>query len=170
MLPPVKCSAITTTLKKSGIFHPDAGQGLFAVQPVGMGRIVGYYYGSSVYEGPNSGGFRYEMSGNRAVNVTSEIVLKWAKRLPETATDRNAVHCPLQILPAPFCAMPYVNDGEYLPGNEGPESRNLGVEWRNNVKFYQTESPSSTTCLTTYKLQAVRSLRNLKYDEDLFVY
>lgn len=169
MLLAVECSAIGVTLKKSSIQHPNAGRGVFAARPIGKGTVVGYYYGSLVYEDLSAAGSRLKTYGENIMKVTKATFSKWANRLPETATDRNMVEHPVWIVPAPFCAMHFVKDGRYLSGDEAPEAEKLGKERKNNVEFYQTESPSSATSFRSYKILAVRALRNVRYGEELFV-
>lgn len=67
---------------------------------------------------------------------------------------------PVWIFPAPFYALYYVSDGLYSPGDEAPEGENLREERKNNVGFYQTQSPSSMTSSKACKLLAVRAIGN----------
>lgn len=53
----------------------------------------------------------------------------------EKATDKNTVHHPVCIVPAPFCAMREMNDGRYSPRDVSSESDNLRMERENNVEF-----------------------------------
>lgn len=72
------------------------------------------------------------------MKVTKETFLKWMNRLPETATDRNMARHTMWIIPAPFRAMQYVNDGGYLLPDEAPDNEKPRREQRNNIEFYQS--------------------------------
>lgn len=62
--------------------------------PFVNGSIVRYYYGSFVYEDLISGGSRSETYDEGIMEVTKEMFLKWANRLPEMATARKMVPQP----------------------------------------------------------------------------
>lgn len=68
-----------------------------------------------------------------------------------------------------FRAMRYVNDSKYLIRSVVLESENVQKKRTNNVELYQTESPSSATSSMSFKLLAVKELRNLKFAENIFI-
>lgn len=84
-------------------------------------------------------------------------------------TDRSMVQHLMCIVPSAFCAMRSVNDEMYLPGNAVIGGGMLWKERKNNVKFYQTDSPPSATYVKSYRLLTSRALRSLKYSEELLV-
>lgn len=91
----VQCSAIGVIQKKSNISHSDGGRGLFVVQPVGNGSIVGYFYCSVVFEDLVNGDFCVNTHDKRVTKMKGATFLKWEKRLQEWATDREMVQHPL---------------------------------------------------------------------------
>lgn len=62
-----------------------------------------------------------------------------------------------------------MNDGRCFPGHQTPEDERLRKERKNNIQFYQTESPVTVISSRACKLLAVRALQNVKYDGALFV-
>lgn len=90
-------------------------------------------------------------------------------RLPEKTTDKNMMHRPACIAPAPLYAMHYVKNELCLPADEAPKTEKLREKRKNNVEFYQTKPPSSTTSSRLFKVHATRALQSLKYGEKLFV-
>lgn len=75
----------------------------------------------------------------------------------------------VQVVPVPFCTSHYVNDAMYFRKDEVLERLKMRKKRKNDAELYQTESPSSTTSFTSFKLLAVRALQNLKYDEEILV-
>lgn len=72
---------------------------------------------------------------------------------------------PVGIVLRSFRAMGYGNDRRYLTGDEVPESGKLGKKRRNNVKFYQAESPLSTTSFRLCNVLTLRAFQNLRDKE-----
>lgn len=73
--------------------------------------IVGYYYGLLVYENLRSGASRLKTYGQSIMKITKKRLLKLANRLLAMTKDSNRVQHSVEIVPAPFCALRYVNDG-----------------------------------------------------------
>lgn len=107
--------------------------------------------------------------GESILKLTKDTFLKLANWVLETATDRIMIQHAVCTAPAPSRAMQYANDGSYFPGNEAAESEKQQNLRKNNVKFYRTVSPSSTTSFRSYQLIAAKAMRNLKYGNKLSV-
>lgn len=145
------------------------GWEVLAARPLGRKSIIGYWYGSLVYEVLSSSFSQFKMYGENTMNFTTDAFSKWAVRLPETASGRTLVQHPVWEVPAPFRAKHYVNDGIFLLGDEAPDGKKQRKEGMNNVGPYQIASKSSAASFRSCKLLAVRVLPNSKYGEELFV-
>lgn len=87
---------------------------VFAALPVGKGEIVIYYYGLLVCEYLSFSGTHFKTFEESVVKVTIDTFMKWMSRIPETATDRHIVQHSVWKVPAPFCAIRYVENRRYL--------------------------------------------------------
>lgn len=123
-------------------------------------RILRYYYDSFVYGHLGSGVSGFRTYGESIMRVTRDKFRTWTNRLPEMAMDRSVVYHPVRIVPIPFCAMRYVNQDISVPRNEAPESGILQMQRKVNTRLSQTKYPFRATYFRSYKLLAVRALRN----------
>lgn len=78
------------------------------------------------------------------------------------------VQLPVQTLSALFCAMCYVKDGRYSTEDETSEHEKMCKKRKSQVEFDHIKSTSSAISLRSYKLPAIRSLRNQKNGEEHF--
>lgn len=77
------------TTKKSDVLHRISDRSTFAERLVGKRGIVGYYYGSSVYEDMSSDVLCFKTYGRSLVKVTRKTIQKWANRLSERVADEK---------------------------------------------------------------------------------
>lgn len=52
--------------------------------------------------------------------VMEDLFRKWANHFFKRFTDQNVVQHPIWPVLAPLCAMRYIKDEQYLPGNDTP--------------------------------------------------
>lgn len=71
--------------------------------------------------------------------LTKASFQKGENLLFESATDQNAVHYPLWIVPTLFCTMRYINDARFLIAYEDVETELVQDARKNSMDFYQTE-------------------------------
>lgn len=107
-------------LKNSDIVRGHAGQRVITARPIGKGFIAGYYYGSFAYVHLSSRGCCSRAYGESIMKLTKELFVKWVNRLSEKLSHKNMEKHDEWLLPAPVCAMRYVNDERFLPEDETP--------------------------------------------------
>lgn len=95
MLHIVGCRAIGLTLRKSGILHRDFGRGVFTERPVGKRIILGYQYGSPVYENRSSSWSRFNTYEESIMEVTRDKFPEWTSLRLETAMDKDMAQHPV---------------------------------------------------------------------------
>lgn len=69
------------------------------------------------------------------MKLPEETFLNWVNRLLETCADRNIVWHTVYVVPTPFCAMSYIDDGKYFVGPEASETEQLRKEVRISLEF-----------------------------------
>lgn len=74
------------------------------------------------------------------------------------------------IVPAPFCAMRYNNDGRYLPGVTTLEAGRLAKLREKTVLVLQGRLSKLPNGFSTFKILSVRAQRNFASHEELLVY
>lgn len=79
----VKCKALWVALKKLVINHLQAGTGIFAARLFAKGVIVGWYYGSLVYESMTQREQTTKKYGKAFMQGTQETFPKCASRISE---------------------------------------------------------------------------------------
>lgn len=73
------------------------------------------------------------------------------------------------MVPAPFCAIGSINDGQYPPRDTEPEPERVRQAQKNNVELSQAQSPDSALDLTCFRILAIRSKPNIDYCEKKYV-
>lgn len=99
-----------------------------------------------------------------------ETFCKWANSILETMKAQEGKENPVLVVLSPFLAMQYTNDGSYLPRHAAPKLKRLRQALKNKVKFYQAQSPDSSSDLTFFGIFGISSNRNIDYREELHVY
>lgn len=59
------------------------------------------------------------------------------------------------LVPGPFCAMQMMNNGRHLQEKGAPEPERVRQPRKNNIAFYQTQSPDSVSDLTSFCTLAI---------------
>lgn len=136
---------------------------------LGKNHVVWYYYGSLVYADLTQAQHTAKRYGEGMMGVTVEAFFTWASRIPEMATDKEGKERPVWIVAALFCAMRYVKDGRYLPGDTSSQSERVKNPRENTIVFRQQHSPRTSGEFQDYGLLAVETLRNIRVGEELFV-
>lgn len=106
------------TKNKSLIRDWPAGFGTFAVRPFVQVLEIGYFYGSLEFTELHRRHKIKLTSDERLIKITRETIQKWVSHLHEKVENRDTVEHDASIVPAPFCAMRYIKDDRYLPGDE----------------------------------------------------
>lgn len=165
----VKCGALEVTLSKPLINHSQAGTGIFTARWFGKGDVVGQYYGSLVYDNMILRHRTTRTYGELSLQVTQETCCKGSNCIPEMVKDEEVNEHAVWIVPAPFCAMLYINDILHLPGDATPEAEQVRQVHKNDVDFYQTWSLDSASDLTSSGILAVHCKRNIDWVEELYL-
>ena len=148
-----------------------AGNGLFATRAFAERELVGYFYGTLVYEDlSTASGHRPSVYGEGSMAVPVKEFQKWCLQLRMTGPDGN----PIWIYPAPFCAMRYINDARYLVGEPGRPTddrlaQNPHVYRQNNVEFFDPSHKNNRSDIGRYTLVRVRTLSKIKAGDELLV-
>lgn len=155
-------------MRRSTIEHENAGKGLFASRKFGEREVIGSYYGSLVYADLGQELQSTKRYGEGYMEVTAESFRKWALDLNEKVSDSKGQTHSVWVVPAPFCAMRYINDPRYLQGDKAKlETRRVSPR-RANVEFKAASTKSRTDYRKHGVLQVV-ALRNIRVGEELFV-
>lgn len=59
---------------------------------------------------------------------------------------------PVWIVPALFCAMWYGKVGWFLPEDEQQDTEELQKAWKNDLEFFQKETPVNASGFKSYKI------------------
>lgn len=70
---------------------------------------------------------------------------------------------------APFFALRYINESQYLPEEGASGSALLVKERQNNLQFYQTRPHDSLKEFESHRLLAVRSIKNMEFNDEIYV-
>lgn len=127
-------------LKKSLTYHLQAGNGILGAKWFGKRDVVGYYSGSLVYENMTWHQHTTKKYEEAVMQVTRESFCKWAKGFADTVKDREGKEHAVGIVPAPFCAMKYIDDGRYQPGDAVLELEQEEQGRTKKVESYQAQS------------------------------
>ena len=121
---------------------PGAGLGFFTTKPLGANALVGYLYGTLIYDDPTKGPSSQASicrEGTMAVPVNEfhTMCLQLLMKYPFGKC--------IWIYPAPFCAMIFINNGRYLPNEvDRPtpalRSQNPHAYQKNNVQFQDSST------------------------------
>lgn len=103
------------------------------------------------------------------MKVTRKAFLICVIRNLEISTAQNMIQLLMCISPTSLCAACYRNGGRHFVVDEVQENQELQKEPKNDVMFYQTQSPSNEVSFWSCKLLSVRALQILKYGKELFL-
>lgn len=95
---------------------------------------------------------------------------KSANRVGDSSSDKNMVHHLVRIVPAPFYATYYVNDGWYLPGDEVLETARVQKAQENSSEFFPMETPANASEFKFCKIFIVKALPKNEKGEELFLH
>lgn len=160
-------SAQALSVRKSTIPPPGSGLEAFANGAFGNVEMVGHYHGSLVHSDLTKERHKMQTYEEGLSQVTADIFKMWGNELAERMTDSDGNEHKVWIVPAPFCAMQYVNDARYLPGNATTESKSLEKPRENNVHFWQVMSPSTLKEFGEFTVLGVHAVHNISLDEEL---
>ena len=107
-------SALHLELRTSTM--PGAGKGIFTQKAIGKGEVIGYFYGTLVYNNApiSSTQSNTAMIGEGILQQPLNKFKHWAVNMSVMIPLGRALHSEqteVWIYPAPFCAMRFVNDG-----------------------------------------------------------
>lgn len=102
------------------------------------------------------------------MKATREMFQIWENHFHEKLVDRNDVEYVMGIAPAAFCAMQYINDDRYLPGDEAPGLGRLRNVCNNNVGFCHTRCPDGPADFHSHLNLAIQASRNIGVGEELY--
>lgn len=163
-------TAQVLTVKASTIPHNTSVLCVFAARQLEKGRNLGYYYGSLVYSGLHAERSTTKVYGEDMMLVALEVFRAFDNEIIERARDWNVEDHPLWIVLEPFCAMRYINDRRYLPGDKTLESEWTEKPKKKNVEFVQTKFAESRSDFTVLRILRIRALFNIAEDKYLFVH
>lgn len=88
---------------------------------------------------------QYEMmaNGEAVMQVMPETFCNMAHWTLEMVKDQEGKDHLVRLVPAPFWAMQYVNDGQHLPGDVAPEPERVQQSQKRNIQLYQSPSPGT---------------------------
>ena len=169
----VEAQARGVYVAKSRIRHPRAGDGLFAGRQFGKGDVIGFYYGTIVYE--NIGDTPSRGYGHGCFRTNGELFAKYSMEVivsPRCTYDgkdgkpervRQAY-----IVPLPCCVCSKINDARYVPGDlDRGEDR---MTRKPNVVFRQQPDPvERCKDLDSYDLIRVVATRHIVEEEEFYV-
>ena len=151
---------------------PNAGNGIFTTVRIPPDTVIGYYYGSLVYDNMSVNQSRRPTTyGEGHLQFEVKDFVKWALQLKTTAPNGESVW----IFPAPFCAMKMINDARYREDEVGRPTReeieaNPYHHRYNNVKYNDVSHRQSMSDYRSYGLVEVRSLKHvIPAGNELFV-
>lgn len=162
-----ECVVYGVHIKPSTIPHPQAGMGCFASQEFTEGDVIGYYYGTLVYQ------FMVDMVNARGVHgeglmaVTREQFHTSAIRLATDISSSDGILHTVWMVPAKFACLRFMNDPRCLPDEVVPADETHTERRCENVKFVDIGSGRSD--YTMYDAVSVRATRNIVPVEELFV-
>ena len=177
-LPFIEATRLGLILKPSDIKNRFAGTGVFAARQIQKGEVVGYYYGSVVYHNLWRRKQTTKTYGEGILGVTSVEFRKYALlatvescNFPEVKDQTEDRRLSVNIVPARFCTMRYINSPKYLENDEEYEDfkkEKIQEPRTANVKFVRTlaEYPSS---LTSFEYTPVEAIRDIAYGEEIYV-
>lgn len=90
---------------------------------------------------------------------------KWTSREHEELANRENMEHDVWIALASFCALPYINDGRNLLGDETPELERVQHVRNIDGEFYQTQSPDYTSDFQSLRVLGTFALHNLNIGE-----
>ena len=151
---------------------PNAGNGIFTTVRIPPDTVIGYYYGSLVYDNMSVNQSRRPTTyGEGHLQFEVKEFVKWALQLKTTAPNGESVW----IFPAPFCAMKMINDARYREDEVGRPTREEiaanPYHYRyNNVKYNDVSHRQSMSDYRSYGLVEVKSLGHvIPAGNELFV-
>lgn len=79
----------------------------------------------------------------------------WGHHSHEKVVQRDKVQHNVWILPAPFCAMRYVNNGRYLTADDDQELDHVRNMPKNNVELYRSRFWEGPFCVQSHRILAI---------------
>ena len=163
-----ECSAMGVLVQRSNIKHASAGLGVFADKNLGEGQLVGWYYGSLVYSDLSGLPQKYKTYSEGIMCVTVDDFEKWSMVVDHEVVARNGVRHKVFIVPAPFCAMRYINDPRYL---DRDAEKLLETEKRKaNVRYILDNATANGNAMdvASHTMIRVVASRNISKGDELY--
>lgn len=100
--------------------------------------------------------------------VRAELFFRWALQLSKVATDSKEQMHQIWVVPAPFCAVQYINYRRFLLGDENSMKSRMMRSREANVDFRAGAVRSEEDCRKQRALQIVslRAGENLSVDTE----
>lgn len=157
-------------LKQSTI--PEAGDGLFTTVTIPANKVIGYYYGTLVYDNMSiNQKNRPRMYGDGVMAFHASEFVQWALELKTRTRSGESVW----IFPAPFCVMRKINDARYRDNEHNrPTAAQLAAQpelyRQNNVMFIDKSDQPSMSDFRNYRMVEVRAKdRDIPAGAELFI-
>lgn len=94
------------------------------------------------------------------MEVSAEVLLKWAVLISYTFIDGKDMRPTRWIVPASFSFIWYINNALLLDGDETPGMISSSYPIHNDISFAQTVSPRSQSKVTLHGTIPIRALWN----------
>ena len=171
----VECVQLGLSVEKSRIRHPDAGLGVFARRTIAEGEVIAHYYGALVYDNISTRPQRSKLYGlSGMLGVDSSTFKRKAISLTGPHPGEPGAKWPANyyIVPAPFCVAGFVNDPEYMDGDEEialSRDENTRRTANSKIKSRRTHLPEDTVDeMVKYTQCYVIATRKIKYGEEIY--
>lgn len=115
MLPTSDTSTQRIVLKKLAIPHPDTGLALFPVRQLGRAKSPNTTIALWSMQNLTTERCKRNIYEEGVMKVTTETFRKLRKELPVSVVSKDEIEYSVWTVPAPLCAVRYINDARYLP-------------------------------------------------------
>lgn len=164
-----ECCKRGVAARRSTIKHGSARSGLFASRCFRERDVAGPYCGSLAYENPGQEYQSTKRYGEGYMEVSAESFRGWAVRLEERACDSQGLKHSVWFVSFSFCAMRFITDQRYLPGDKDGTKVRRWSGRKAHVQF-KAASRKSRADFRKNDLVQVVALRSFNVVEELFLH
>lgn len=132
------------TVRKTKISLSDPLLGSSSSRTNVKSKVMEYYYASVVNTDLNWERHKIKTYTLGLMSFTSETFRKWAFEPEKKAMVKDRSLHKLWVIIAPFCAMSYINDPRYLPGDSALQSDQKRKPKENKMQFLRGKCRSSS--------------------------
>lgn len=110
------CPILRRTVRKWTAPQGDSRLGLYAAQTFQKSSVSKSYYRSLVYVYQTTVSHTRKACSEKLMQVTVNILRVWVRDVPKKVSAKRRLDHKAWIFLAPFSALQYSNDAQYIPG------------------------------------------------------